>query len=934
MDVTNQHLVGERRTKQKTSKNTEKWRCDVCETRFFPTFEEACLHEEACRQEQKKQRRQQKQQAPSNASFFAPRQPATSTSTAAIAVSPPIPIPAASGKRGSRSITATAAAATTTNSRAQNQQKQQSSESKKPQHCFFQPRSKKPRTVRSLKPSSVIVEIQDDSPPSRKRPFAQKEPKVITQDSAQDMANALANMIDNKLLKSKPAKSSKPKPNKPLAALFQGPSAASSSACSKELLAEQRQAEFQAKRRLERQREQERQQKRQASRKHVPPLGLPPQAATAKCTAPLPPRAPRFPVPCHVGCSTTPTTTSSFVLQVPPSWITQSHTAIPSQNVSPKRLISSPSALDANGSGCGNDDSELHIQQALHSVLIPPSSKRQPPPKGLFVDQYALPLVGETADVAMRTLQRWIKKWCQFRHTAMDRMMERQRKLANKKKAKKLSKRKNHCDHDDDDDDDDDYLWNDEELGNVFLLTGPPGAGKTALVHTVAAQCQCPVLEINTTQARGGAALRHAIQEATQSCSSLDLIQRQSKQHDLEDDDGDDNDEKSRTKLTVILIDEVDLLFDEHGDSGFWSGLISVAKTAKCPILLTANHRIPRLATIPNAQSLELKRPSPENCRTKLLQVCRHEGIHTRPELTMEVVQGKLIRVAELCQCDVRKMMHELQSFCHSKPVDTIAMDQRNEGPKEGLPSRLATRLPRLESIKPARVASDQYSVVTVTGKGFGFLENYHWQAVIGQQACKGHVVDDETLLVLCPPNDGCVAAPVSIQCSNGCVLRGDRVSKEELPGTSHLLGRHPLHVHFYQDERLSSDDENDEEECEFEHTTDDGKCQKASVRDVVTRESIEERGMNLWDTVVADTKTVPTNLERQVTTSQQDIELLATLNKLSENAQLLSDAAMFEDFQHGLPFLSGACKGFGFDMTDSNQGEGGKPKKDGSIRP
>ena len=94
----------------------------------------------------------------------------------------------------------------------------------------------------------------------------------------------------------------------------------------------------------------------------------------------------------------------------------------------------------------------------------------------------------------------------------------------------------------------------DDDLRSVFLLTGPSGSGKTSLVHAAAKNCQCVVLEINSSVKRGGKDLRREIEECTQSHSSLAVLK---KEGTLETGGMilDDENEESAS-LALILIDE------------------------------------------------------------------------------------------------------------------------------------------------------------------------------------------------------------------------------------------------------------------------------------------------------------------------------------------------------------------------------------------
>ena len=159
----------------------------------------------------------------------------------------------------------------------------------------------------------------------------------------------------------------------------------------------------------------------------------------------------------------------------------------------------------------------------------------------------------------------------------MNKMEEKCTSLSSRKKKRK-SNRGSHTYYNDED------LWydsNEDDYGlcKVFLLSGRHGTGKSALVHAAANQAGCVLVEINTTEKRGGSALKRAIEECTQSHSSLALLKRgtnpafrsfgaQAEESSLDvlsdsvdesesDDDGaEKKDVGDRGRLAIILIDE------------------------------------------------------------------------------------------------------------------------------------------------------------------------------------------------------------------------------------------------------------------------------------------------------------------------------------------------------------------------------------------
>lgn len=829
---------------------------------------------------------------------------------------------------------------------------------------FFQPRTTKKQKGSTITPSqsqqstaailsqSSTIEILDDSQPDpmvsdevqvigtkqlkpKQRKLTHKQDDV-TVDNAHHVANALAAMITRQTSlppSSSQSSSSSSSKNAPLAGIFQLPT--------KELIAEHRHAEFQAKRRLERQQELERQQKRRARAMTEPPARKSKPATSTFETVLKLPLAPRFPVPSHV--MKTPDVLDPVAIRVPDGWkrAMETDSSSSATDVS-KKLVSSPAALDC----LPNPSEQNAIQQAFHQVLQPPSSSSMDPKPLPLVDQYP-GLVGKEAENVQRDLVKWVRDWCKVREEAWKRMMERQRKLAKRPKARiqKKKKKKSRDDYDSDD------LWDDDdfdggELRNLVLLTGDSGSGKTAMVHQVAAQAKCPLLEINTTQARGGAALKHAIQEATQSCSSLDMIQRQSRklnQSPFGEDSDDDDDEKDGAQkvsaLTVILIDEVDFLYEEQGDAGFWSALASVTKTAKCPIFVTANSKPPQMDQFPHFHLWPLDKPSPVECMTKLLQVCRQEGIPMRPELDQKEIKSRLCHVAEICGCDIRRMLNELQSFLHPVPEKLVPIER---GPSPTTVSNLewsaSMELPRLDSLNPSKVSTTKHSIVAIHGKNFNSLRCFkgEWNVLLGDKRCKSHLVDDEHLLILCPPQSEEAQGfqSISIQLSNGGKIGCTSVEILDLPGGSKITGRKCVWLQYESDPELpNEEDNNEDEEIEFEGSAETKPKQDLKTSTTTKDVEADEAVLESWKSLTAEQdgdKIAPADEPKS---KSQDDHLLA-LEMLAENAYDLSDAIFLEDFQDGVPFLSGACLGYGFDLTEGAECEKGKMKMSEQLRP
>ncbi|EXJ94445.1 hypothetical protein A1O1_02841 [Capronia coronata CBS 617.96] len=160
---------------------------------------------------------------------------------------------------------------------------------------------------------------------------------------------------------------------------------------------------------------------------------------------------------------------------------------------------------------------------------------------------------------------------------------------------------------------------------NAILITGPCGCGKTAAVFTVAQQLGFEVFEIHAGMRRSARDIQEKVGDMTQNhlvqqASSLSRGSSMS----LEDSNGTalpfseqvapnqstmanfmnlgkvamsqksgeagaNKDAKIKAqKQSLILFEEVDILFEE--DKGFWSGVQSLIRTSKRPVIMTCNN--------------------------------------------------------------------------------------------------------------------------------------------------------------------------------------------------------------------------------------------------------------------------------------------------------------------------------------------------------
>ena len=196
---------------------------------------------------------------------------------------------------------------------------------------------------------------------------------------------------------------------------------------------------------------------------------------------------------------------------------------------------------------------EPYIQGELAKLLVCTESNSVEP--GLWVDKYFQNLediCGSQNKSAAQELVSWVREWMAKRQQANERMAERQAAL--KQQSKKKKKKSFLCDDED--------LWTDDEeegLGSICLVEGPVGSCKSSLVHAVARHCNCQVLELNTSDERGSVSLKNALEEATQSHSSVAMLQKKglfAKPGPFEKNGDCERRDQTTSSLSIILIDE------------------------------------------------------------------------------------------------------------------------------------------------------------------------------------------------------------------------------------------------------------------------------------------------------------------------------------------------------------------------------------------
>ena len=589
---------------QQQQQQVELWVCDVCKVKKFRDFDQACQHEERCKKRK-----------------LAAQETALQADVANSISSKVHPFfVASSANAAPGGATATVGTESGTNGEAKrrktnddNKQQPAKADTKLKENVVqnglvsdASHNSKKPKSKKINRSVEMPAKKESSHPffaskrPPPQQQNAKKKAKTIQTDDIEFVG--VVKPKAKAMVAKKSGKTTKKSATaaRPLASIFLKDENGETIS-TKTLMAEQTTAEFQAKRRLKREQERERQRKRQerfASGGSASKNALLATSSHPATEAFSPFACPQFPVPSYIlptskadkrsalperSCvwvnDETLGQARTFLQKALPfsgkaglSFTEDGESAFPYNDDTTASLLTSQQGTENSSSILDSIQMEFARVLAPYKVQEPGPGKDDGCDKNqqqhqhdmLWVDKYPLTIgnvCGEKNQQISSEMIDFVREWMVEREKANERMAERQAKL--QKKNKKKTKKKKYKDDDED-------MWSDLEsddedsnkLPSLYLLEGPVGSGKSSLVHAVANHCGCQVLELNTSSKRGSVDLRKALEEATQSLSSLDMLKKRqasifSKQDLVDSDDENDNETARKgTTLSVILIDE------------------------------------------------------------------------------------------------------------------------------------------------------------------------------------------------------------------------------------------------------------------------------------------------------------------------------------------------------------------------------------------
>jgi replication factor C large subunit len=171
--------------------------------------------------------------------------------------------------------------------------------------------------------------------------------------------------------------------------------------------------------------------------------------------------------------------------------------------------------------------------------------------------------------------------------------------------------------------------------GKALLFHGPPGVGKTALIHAWTNEQNLEFIELNASDWRSASQIQQVL---GQSMKQMPLFK----------------------KSKIFLIDEVDGIAGRE-DLGGVGAIIKIIKESRFPVVLIANKPYdPRLRSLRQyCQLLEFKKIPVFGIERKLNEICAKEKI----KIEKEVVRA----LAKRSQGDLRSAMHDLETLSHNK---------------------------------------------------------------------------------------------------------------------------------------------------------------------------------------------------------------------------------------------------------------------------
>lgn len=281
---------------------------------------------------------------------------------------------------------------------------------------------------------------------------------------------------------------------------------------------------------------------------------------------------------------------------------------------------------------------------------------------------------------------------------------------------------------------------------NLLILTGPLGSGKTCSVYSVAAELAMKVIEVNASSKRTGKMMLQDLQEATQSHKVnrdnsqksqevveplvLKTYKRKGRPKKLSNEQPksvqkketlsqqSSNQEVGRTAMSLILIDDADIVFDQ--DDGFSSAIAQLVQSSKRPVVLvTESLSCAHLQRFMQFGKVIKMRPlSPRMLGTWLDLLCLADSGICWPGLGAKFL--------DYFKGDIRKTINNLQFYMTTQESAIDEVVSQNNDIKSSLED---------ENSCTSWVDSDGAEIRSVNPKFKIDFENEIWKCFVLQQS-------------------------------------------------------------------------------------------------------------------------------------------------------------------------------------------------------
>ncbi len=146
-----------------------------------------------------------------------------------------------------------------------------------------------------------------------------------------------------------------------------------------------------------------------------------------------------------------------------------------------------------------------------------------------------------------------------------------------------------------------------------------------------------------------------------------------------------------------------------------------------------------------------LTKPTPMECASKMCQIAKMENMSWKESKKSEVKEG-LALIAKMCNCDLRKLMNEMQLFNHGSTIVEEKYNFKSSKPEGHQLAVCSKEHPRIDSISPKRLLASSYTPMKIRLKD-DLEDVYSIDVRIGDQmSLATKLIDPKTILIICPP--------------------------------------------------------------------------------------------------------------------------------------------------------------------------------------